>query len=101
MLNRLATWVVYFFVGLAELGLAVRAVMRFFAANPDNGFVHWVYSSSNTLMEPFRGAFTTVTVGHDHTVDFPALFAMAVYVLVALAFLALADWLSTVALDRK
>lgn len=101
MINRVTTGVVYFFTALAELGLFTRAVMRFFSADNANGFVHWVYISTNTLMEPFRGTFTTTSVGHNHLVDFPALFVMAAYGVVALAFLALADWLSRVGLDRK
>lgn len=89
MVNRVNLAIIYLFVGLAEVFLLVRAVMRFFAANNNNGFIHWVYSSSNILMEPLRGTFTTVTVGHDHTVDFAALFAMVVYSTVAMIFVAL------------
>jgi len=100
MVSRLTTWLVWVFLGLAELALAVRVVMRFFAANSANGFVHWVYASSNNLLEPFRGVFHTLTVSHDHTIDFTALFVMAVYGVVALALLALADWLASVGMEK-
>jgi hypothetical protein len=45
-------------------------------------------------MQPFRGIFPSTVIGNNHVVDFSALFAMVVYGLIALAFAALASWLS-------
>lgn len=91
---RVVAGLINFFLSLVEIFLGVRVILRFFAANPDNGFVQWVYNSSNVLMEPFRGIFQTAVIGRNHVVDFSALFAMVVYGLVALAFAALANWLN-------
>lgn len=79
MVTRMIAGLINFFMGLVEAFLAFRVVLRFFAANPANGFVHWIYTSSSTLLEPFRSIFPTEVIGRNHVVDFTALFAMVVY----------------------
>lgn len=68
------------FVGLTELLLALRVVLKFFFTNAGGGFVHWAFSTTDVLLAPFRGVFTnpTHTPGNWY-VDWVALFAMAVY----------------------
>jgi uncharacterized protein YggT (Ycf19 family) len=68
-----------FIIGLAEVILALRIVLRLFAANPTASFVHWVYSTSNTLLEPFRGIFQPGLIDKSYVLDFTALFALIVY----------------------
>jgi len=71
---------VHFFVGLAQLLLLLRVVLRFFNANPDATFVHWAYSNTAVLLEPFRSVFTSYDmVNRGWVVDYVALFAIAVY----------------------
>lgn len=94
MVTRLVTGLINLFLGLVEIFLALRVILRFFAANPDASFVRWVYNSSDVLLQPFRGVFPTTVVGDNHVVDFSAIFAMVVYGLVALAFAALANRLT-------
>ena len=73
---------VHFFVGLAELLLLLRVVLRFFNGNPNSTFVHWAYSNTAVLLEPFRNVFTSSSmVNRGWVVDFVAIFAMAVYAL--------------------
>lgn len=68
------------FLTLAELLLLVRVVVHFFFTTASGSFFHWVYYTTDVLLSPFRGVFVhaTATPGHWY-VDFPALFAMAVY----------------------
>lgn len=76
-------WLVHFFVTVAELLLALRVALRFFNGNPDAQFVHWAYTSTNTLLEPFRAVFTSFDhIARGWVVDYVALFAMAVYAVV-------------------
>ena len=71
---------VNFFVGVAELLLALRVVLRFFNGNPDATFINWAYTTTAPLLEPFRAVFTsTDVVERGWVVDYVALFAMAVY----------------------
>lgn len=88
-------WLVHFFVGVAEVLLALRVALRFFNGNPDAQFVHWAYASTATLLEPFRAVFTTANnpAGRGWVVDFVALFAMAAYAVVGYLAVALsAKW---------
>jgi uncharacterized protein YggT (Ycf19 family) len=94
MVTRLVAGLINFFLVLGEIFLGLRIILRFFAANPFNGFVHWIYSSSDVLMQPFRGIFPSTVIGNNHVVDFSAMFAMVVYGLLVLAFAALAAWLN-------
>lgn len=70
------------FVGLAELLLVLRVVLRFFNGNPEATFVHWVYANTQVLLEPVRNVFTSTSVVSNGgwVVDYVALFAMAFYV---------------------
>ena len=68
------------FVGLVELLLTLRVIMSFFFTTAGGGFVHWVFSTTDVLLTPFRGVFT----GGMHApgnwyIDWVALFGMAVY----------------------
>jgi uncharacterized protein YggT (Ycf19 family) len=82
--TRFTVGIINFFLTIAEIFLGLRFIFRFFAANPNNGFVNWIYNSSDTLMEPFRGIFPPVTFGNHFVVDFSILFAMAIYGVFAL-----------------
>ena len=66
-------------VGLAELVLALRIILRLFAANPTASFTHWTYVTSDTLLQPFRGIFPSTVIGKGYVLDFTALFALVVY----------------------
>lgn len=68
-------------MGLAEIILVLRIIFRLFAANPNASFVHWIYGTSGTLLEPFRGIFPTTTIGRNYVLDFTALIALVVYAL--------------------
>ncbi|HVS58636.1 MAG TPA: YggT family protein [Candidatus Saccharimonadales bacterium] len=94
MIARFVVGLINFFLWLVEIFLAIRVILRFFAANPTNGFVQWVYNSTDALMQPFRGIFPTANIGNNHIIDFSALFAMVIYGLIAMAFAALASWLT-------
>lgn len=68
------------FVGLAELMLTLRVIVNFFFTHAGGGFVHWVLSTSGVLLTPFRAVFTGGTSAPGNWyIDWPALFAMAVY----------------------
>jgi uncharacterized protein YggT (Ycf19 family) len=84
--------VVHFFVGVAELLLLLRVILRFFNGNPNATFVHWVYTNTSILLEPLRGIFPTAGhVSHGWVVDYPALLAMALWALAGYLILGLVD----------
>lgn len=68
------------FVGLVELLLTLRVIVQFFFTTAGGGFVHWVLSTTDVLLTPFRAVFTGGAVAPGNWyVDWVALFAMAVY----------------------
>ncbi len=73
------TGITRFIIGLAEAILVLRIVLRLFAANPSASFVHWIYTTSDTLLEPFRGIFQIGVIHKSYVLDFTALFALIVY----------------------
>jgi uncharacterized protein YggT (Ycf19 family) len=73
---------IHFVLGLVEIVLMLRIVLRLFAANPNASFVNWVYSTSDTLIQPFRGIFPTTVIEKSYVLDFTALFALIIYALV-------------------
>jgi uncharacterized protein YggT (Ycf19 family) len=71
---------VHFFVGVAEVLLLLRVVLRFFNGDPGASFVNWVYTVTAPLLEPLRGVFTSFdVVNRGWVIDYVALFAMVVY----------------------
>lgn len=88
--KQMTSMFVMLFSLTANVLLALRVVLRFFNANPDATFVHWVYTNTQALLEPFRNVFTSAGAVHrGWVVDFAAIFAMAVY---ALASYLLGAW---------
>jgi hypothetical protein len=73
--------VVYYVFGVIEVIIAARFVLMLFGANPNAGFVSFIYSLSGLFMAPFNTVFKTQTAG-GATFEWSALVAMAVYALI-------------------
>jgi uncharacterized protein YggT (Ycf19 family) len=86
---RVILWVI-------EAFLIMRFALRLFAANPAAPFARFVYSSTDVLLQPFRGLFPPKFLEPGHFLEFSTLFAMAVYAMVIFLFLELIDWMSRV-----
>jgi hypothetical protein len=82
-----------FFLTLAELLLLLRVILKFFFTSAGGGFVHWAYSTTNVLLEPFRVVFPnpTATPTNWH-LDWVALFAMMVYAALASLIMGVVGW---------
>jgi hypothetical protein len=50
-------YILYFVLGVIEVLLAFRFILKITGANPVSGFVRFVYSVSNILVWPFEGIF--------------------------------------------
>jgi hypothetical protein len=53
--------VVWYILGLIEVLLAFRFVLKLFGANPSSGFVDFIYSVTGVLTMPFDRIFTVAT----------------------------------------
>ena len=92
--NRLTVingiWLV---LGIVEVLLAFRFVLKLLGANPNSGFVNFVYSISGPLNAPFRGIFTTPTTQGNITTsvfETSTVVAIIVYAIIAWGIVKLA-----------
>lgn len=77
--------IVQLVVGIIEGLLALRLVFRLLGANPNTGFVQFVYSITDPLVAPFAGIFRTPSVQGNvaaATIDTSTIVAMIVYALI-------------------
>ncbi len=64
--------------------LVTGFLLQLFGANPEAGFVDWVYRSTDQIMEPFRGVFEPRSIDEQSVFDPSMLLAAIVYLLVVL-----------------
>lgn len=81
--------IINFVVGLAEVLIALRVVLKLFGANADAGFVGWVYDTTQPLLQPFIGMFPSPTLEGAYVIEFSALFALLIYALAGLLLIEL------------
>ena len=94
--SRWLVWAVWAYFTFVVIMLTMAFFLLLFNANPDAGFVAWVFRSADRAMEPFRGIFPTATAGNGSIIDFSVLFAIIVYGIIALLIHALVNFI-----DRK
>ena len=81
-----ASRVVYYILGVLEALLAFRLVFRLLGANPNSGFVSFIYSITRVFLVPFTTIFrSAATEGIETTavLEPGTIIAMIVYALIA------------------
>lgn len=82
--NFIARRVVYYILGVIEVLLAFRFVFKLLGANPNSGFVSFIYSVTQVFLAPFDAIFTPATTPEFGTiVELNTITAMIVYALIA------------------
>lgn len=76
------TQVVWYLLGLIEVILAFRFILKLLAANPTAGFSSFIYSISYPFAAPFLNVFRAVKV-EGSVFEWTTLLAMLVYWLIA------------------
>jgi len=76
------TQIVWYVLGVLEVLLAFRFVLKLLGANPSAGFSNFIYSLSYPFTLPFSTVFGTTSVSGS-VFEWTTLLAMAVYWLVA------------------
>jgi len=94
----LAAQIVDYALGVVEVLLGLRFVLKLFTANPTSGFVSFVYSLTDPLMAPFRTVFHQ-TVEQGAVFEWSVLVAMAVYALGAWAIIRLIEISTATTID--
>ena len=80
-----SSWIInsiYFFVGLLEILLGLRFLLRVLGANTENTFAQVIYNLSDPFVAPFSTLFVSpVTGGGANIFDVNVLIAIVVYAL--------------------
>jgi uncharacterized PurR-regulated membrane protein YhhQ (DUF165 family) len=85
--------VIKFFFGILEALLVLRLLLRFFGANAANGFVSWVYATTQPIVAPFQGIFANPVLSGAFVIEFATLLAILVYGIIAYLVSELIDYL--------
>jgi hypothetical protein len=80
--------VIWFILGVIEVVLAFRVILKMLGANAGSGFTDFIYAVSNPLALPFAG-IVGITGGAVNYIEWSTLIAMAVYAIVAYGIVAL------------
>lgn len=80
-----STWIInslYFLVGLLEILLGLRFLLRVFGANTENTFAQAIYKLSDPFVAPFSTLFISPVTGRGANIfDVNVLIAIVVYAL--------------------
>lgn len=82
------TQVVWYILGVLEVLLAFRFILKLLAANPVAGFTSFIYGITALFAAPFLSVFKIVKV-QGSILEWTTLLAMLVYWLIALAIIKL------------
>lgn len=80
--------VIWYILGVIEVLLAFRVMLKLLGANAQSGFTDFIYAVSNPLALPFAGILG-ITGGTVTFIEWSTLIAMAVYAIVAYGIVAL------------
>ncbi len=90
---RAVVWLVYAWVLITTVILFLAFILRLLGASTDASFTQWVYRSAESAMRPFRGIFPAQQLGDNSVLDTSLLFAIIVYLLIAILVHAILQWL--------
>lgn len=92
--GRALLWLIYAWVTVVLVLLFLAFLLLLLGANPDAGFVEWVYRSVQRAMAPFRGIFEPIELTDSSTLDISILFAMIVYGFVGIGLHLGGEWVT-------
>ncbi len=96
--SQFLIYIVNFIFALASISLLVRFVLRLLGANPEAPIVSFIYTSTNALLNPFRGIFDQYPVTNAGVIEFSTLIAIGAYLLLAwliIEFIELVEYSTT------
>ncbi|MFO0862227.1 MAG: YggT family protein [Candidatus Saccharibacteria bacterium] len=91
---RVLTYIVYAFMLVAVIFLSIGFFLLLFGANPNVGFTQFVYKVAAEFLQPFRGIFPAHQVGETGYFSTSALFAIIIYILLALGINSLITYIT-------
>ena len=92
--GRLFTLFIYVVFLAYAVIVGIAFVLQLLGANPDADFADWIYRAAANITEPFRGIFPTTQVSDRSTFNASLLFALIMYLVVAVILHGIVDWLA-------
>lgn len=92
--SRILTYIVYAYALTASAFLSVGFFLLLFSANSTTPFVKFVYNTAELFLTPFRGIFPLKPVSETGYFSPSALFAIIMYLLLALGMHALINYIT-------
>ncbi len=80
--------IIWYMLGVIEVLLAFRVLLKLLGANPLSGFTNFIYTVSGPFVLPFAGILG-VTAGPEVVLEWSTLLAMAVYAVLVYGLVAL------------
>lgn len=87
--------VIWYVLGIIEIALAFRIVLKALGANEGSGFTSFIYSLTGPLALPFRGIIGESTSGGS-LIEWSSVFAVVVYLIIAGGLVYLLDLINPV-----
>ncbi len=76
-----------------EAFLGVRFLLKILGASQQALFVRWIYSISDSILQPFVGMFPTPSIAPNFVFELNTIFAMLVYIVVGYAMVKFIDFI--------
>lgn len=83
--------IIWYFLGLLEVLLVFRIVLKALGANPTSGFTSLIYSITNPLAVPFTGILGSPVISGTAVIEWSTIIAAIVYLVVAWGLVYLVD----------
>lgn len=82
LVSRISKFI-WWLVGIVDVLITFRFILKMIAANPSNGFANFIYGLTDFMVSPFLGLVNT-PVGQDGSmIEIGSLFAIVFYTVVA------------------
>lgn len=94
-IRRLLLQIVNLILGVVSIFLLGRIILKLLSANPTTPFVNWVYRSSDQLLSPFAGMFSSLSVGGVGVLDMVAVVGLLVYLVIGYLVISLITAVTT------
>lgn len=91
-IDVIAIFIIKTVIGVIETFLGIRFFLKILGASQQAPFVEWVYTTSNSFLDPFWGMFPTIAFGRLFVIELSTLFAMIVYALFGFFAVRLVDF---------
>jgi hypothetical protein len=74
-----AIYIINVLIGVIQVVLVLRFILRLFGASPASPFVAWVLSVSQSFLYPFAGIFPAVPLGAGSVLEISTIVAIIAY----------------------